>query len=356
MYKDHLGNTFASLQEMADHWHIPDSTLSARLKKMPIKQALTLTTKELIGKNVIDHTGKTWTSVTAMCNAWGITTALYYGRLKCGYSIEKALTEPIMEIPRNSKNIIDHKGNEFVSVSELCKHWNIGRSTFNARIKNGWPIEDALTTPCKKINSTEKQEWTDHLGNKFESLNDMCKTYGVTHYTFRTRMQKLGWSLEDALNPNIAINNNETNDPFGNTFPTSRDMYNYYNITESIYKYRTQKAKMSPFEALTKIPQNKKIDKHLVIIKQIEYPYYKVLINDQEDIWTFNQIINYYHQNVMNPIPSTKIKDPHLTVQECIVFPDYKVVFDDDVQTWDYWKIINYRKDTNFGLSTNPKK
>ena len=47
MYKDHLGNTFASMQEMADHWHIPDSTLGARLKKMSIEEALTLKSEQL---------------------------------------------------------------------------------------------------------------------------------------------------------------------------------------------------------------------------------------------------------------------------------------------------------------------
>ena len=351
MYKDHLGNTFASIQEMADHWHIPDSTLSARLKKMTVQKALTLTTKELQGKNVKDHLGQEYTSVTAMCEAWGITTALYYGRIKCGYSVERALTEPIMEKPRNSKTIKDHLGNEFHSVSDLCKHWNIGRSTYNARRKNGWSVERALTTPCAKINSMKKQEWTDHLGNKFESLNAMCKAHGVTHHTFRTRIQHLGWSLEDALNPVLSINNNETTDPFGNTFPTSRDMYNYYNITESIYKYRTQKCKMSQIEALTRIPKNKKINEYLTIDHQIEYPYYAVFIDGKKDIWTFNQILTYYHQNVMMPIPKNKIKDPHLTVLECTTFPDYNVIFDGEKQIWDYWKIIRYRRDTNFGLS-----
>ena len=351
MYKDHLGNTFTSIQEMADYWHIPDSTLSARLQKMPIKDALTLTTKELRGKTVTDHTGRTFPSVTAMCKAWGITTALYYGRLKCGYSIEDALTLPIAEKPKNSKTIIDHEGNEFSSVSDLCEYWKIGRSTFNARIKNGWSQKDALTTPCAKINSMKKQEWTDHLGNKYESLNAMCKAHGITHHTFRTRLTKLGWSLEDALNPNITINNNETTDPFGNTFPTARDMYNYYNITESIYKYRTQKSNMTIFEAITKIPKNKKLTDHITIKKLIEYPYYSVSIDGKEDIWTFNQIIMYYHQYIMKPIPDNKINDPHLTVGKCIRFPDYEVTFDGCMEVWDYWKIINYRRDTNFGLS-----
>ena len=350
--QDHLGNTFASLQEMADHWHIPDSTLSARLKKMPVKEALTLTTKDLIGKTVKDHKGQTWPSVKAMCSHWGIDTALYYGRLKCGYSIEQALTEPIMDQPRNSKTITDHTGHTFSSVSELCKHWNIGRSTYNARIKNGWSIKDALTTPRSEINSTQKMLCTDHLGNQYESLNAMCAAYGITHHTFHTRVQKLGWSLEQALNPDISIHSNETSDPFGNIFPTSRDMYNYYNVTESVYKYRTKKCGMTQTQALTHIPKNKKIDVRLTIKHEIEYPYYAVLIDDNEDIWTFHQIIQYYHQNIMSPIPDTKITDPHLSIQKCTIFPNYEVIFDNETQIWSYWKIIEYRRNSNFGLST----
>ena len=349
--QDHLGNTFASVQEMANHWHIPDSTLQARLKKMPVKEALTLTTQDLRGKSIQDHKGQNWPSVKAMCTHWGINTALYYGRIKCGYSIEQALTEPIMEQPKNSKIITDHMGNTFVSISELCKHWNVRRSTYNIRIKQGWSIKDALTTPPSKINSTEKQQWTDHIGNTYESLNAMCATYGITHHTFSTRVQKLGWSVEQALNADITIHSNETSDPFGNTFPTSRDMYNYYNITESVYKYRTQKCHMTQKQALTHIPKNKKINEHLTVKRIIEYPYYAVLIDDNEDIWTFHQIIHYYHQNVMSPIPDTKITDSHLNVQKCIEFPNYEVLFDNKPAIWDYWKIINYRKNNNFGLS-----
>ena len=109
---------------------------------------------------------------------------------------------------------------------------------------------------------------------------------------------------------------------------------------------------MSPFEALTKIPKGKKIDEHLLVKRQIEYPYYTVFINGKEDIWTFNQILAYYHQNIMSPIPTTKIKDIHLTIEKCTSFPNYEVLFDDKPEIWDYWKIIQYRKDTNFGLST----
>lgn len=350
MYQDHLGNEFPSIKAMADHWHIPDSTLNARLKRMSVEQALTCSTDELQGKAVTDHLGNQFISVQAMCEHYSITTSIYYGRLRCGYSQKKALTEDKQTQPKNSRQVTDHTGCTWQSVSQMCKHWGIKRSAYNARRKSGWSIEDALTKPTAEL-KPPKTVWTDHKGRTFTSLQELCKTYDIPRHCLYTRLIKLHWDLERALTTPIIIAGDEVTDPFGNTFPTTRDMYNYYNVQESIYKHRTKKMGLTQQKALTRIAKNKRIDDHLTVIRCIEWPYHIVRIDGVDDVWTYHQILQYYHQHVMQPVPPTKLQDSHLKVLACTTFPNYRVEIDGKQDVWTYWEIIQYRRDSNYSLS-----
>lgn len=350
MYQDHLGNTFPSIQAMSDHWHIPESTLHARLQRMSVEQALTCSTDSLRGKPITDHQGNLFPSVHAMCQHYGLTTAVYYGRLRCGYTLEKALTSDKQLQPGNSRTITDHTGKTWPSVSKMCEHWGIKRSAYNARIKTGWSIKNALTTPTAAFAATQSI-WQDHKGNSYASLKDLCSAYGIARHTFYTRINKLGWTLERTLTEPMVIAGDEIQDPFGNTFPTNRDMYNYYNVPESLYKHRTQKIGLSPKEALTRLAKNKTIDNHLTVLRCIEWPYHVVRIDGIEDIWTYNQILHYYHQHVMQPVPASKLQDAHLKVLACRKFPDYDVLIDNHPEIWTYWEIIQYRHASNYSLS-----
>ena len=350
MYQDHLGNEFPSIKAMADHWHIPDSTLNARLKHMSVEQALTCSTDSLRGKDITDHLGNHFSSIHAMCRHYNITTAIYYGRLRCGYDQKEALTSSKQLQPRNSRQVTDHTGHEWPSVSQMCQHWGVKRSAYNARIKAGWSMQDALTKPTTEL-APPKQVWTDHEGRQFQSLKDLCDAYGVTRHIFYTRTIKLHWDLKRTLTTPTIIAGDEIEDPFGNTFPTTRDMYNYYNVTESIYKHRTRRMGLSQKEALTRIPKNKMIDDHLTILRCVEWPYHIVRIDGVDDVWTYHQILQYYHQHVMQPVPPTKLQDSHLKVLACTTFPNYHVEIDGKQAVWTYWEIIQYRRDSNYSLS-----
>ena len=96
--------------------------------------------------------------------------------------------------PVNEKHRVkDHKGNSFASITELCKYYNLSESTFNHRIKHGWNLEKALTTPPKK-----NPEVVDHNGKIHKSINDMCHYYHINQRTLRSRLEK-GLTLEEAL-------------------------------------------------------------------------------------------------------------------------------------------------------------
>ena len=44
----------------------------------------------------------------------------------------------------------------------------------------------------------QNYQYTDHLGNKFNSIKDMCKYWNVNVKTYTTRYKK-GWSLKESL-------------------------------------------------------------------------------------------------------------------------------------------------------------
>lgn len=352
-YTDHENNVFKSLSDMAKHWNIAESTLQARIvdKKMSIKDALTLTEADMhfLNHKFTDHLGNVFASKSKMCKHWNIPTQVYFGRISLGWSIKDSLETPVTTVPNNAKQVKDHEGNTFESVSKMCKHWNMTRSTYNARLKKGYTIKDALTKPIAKINVTKKQKWTDHLGNNYDSMNQMCDKYNITHHTFKTRLD-LGWSIEDALTKPNVIHSKEITDYCGRIFPTIADFCHFYNMP--VYMLHGKNRTDKEIQRLMRL--NFKpglVLDDIKIVKNLDFPYSIVRKNNHEVIYTFEQILHVYHNLNFCPLPETKIQNENLLIKHCIDFPYYYVEHNGVSEIWNYWQIIQHRHDTNFGLS-----
>lgn len=82
----------------------------------------------------------------------------------------------------------DHTGREFASVAEMCVFWVISRQLFSSRIRAGWSLEKALTTP---------KAW-----DKYEKyLKTNCEKYGGMNINYIANIFKSGYGIsrEDAL-------------------------------------------------------------------------------------------------------------------------------------------------------------
>ena len=135
-----------------------------------------------------DHLGNYFKSVSAMTRHYGIPRLTYISRLKSGWSVEEALTVPVIKDGSNYKNcksfgnVVDHLGNKFNNTSQMARHWGISPSVFHRRVHvQGLSVEEALTTPISRKYSA--QEVTDHLGNKYSSRSLMAKAYGISALT-----------------------------------------------------------------------------------------------------------------------------------------------------------------------------
>jgi len=198
VYRDHLGIEYSSINEMAMAYGISKQTFEHRiLNGLSLKDALE--TPYEIGNDIdrfyIDHVGNKYKSLKDMCNVYGIKVEKYRAEIKLGISKEKILSEDssrnVSKKKHCGKRCKDHLGNEYISISEMCRVYGLDSSLFSRRISNGVSLQEALTKKsligCK-----------DHLGNEYNSIEEMCKTYGINRTTFNYRINQ-GWKLEDAL-------------------------------------------------------------------------------------------------------------------------------------------------------------
>jgi len=232
MYRDHLGNEFQSIKDMCKHYKISTRTYFYRIRKgYTLEEALTIQIRKLhSGKQSIDHLGNTYESVKSLCDHYKIPVSTYLNRLRGGWTVEDALTVPIRNISYEKST--DHLGNKFRSVKEMCRYYSIDCATYYHRIASGMSLGDALTKPVKKFD-----KYYDHLGNEFYSLNTMCKHYGISRNEFCYRLEH-GWSLEEALTTATNKHSNMCVDHLGNSYKSTTEMCDKYNISVATFKQR----------------------------------------------------------------------------------------------------------------------
>ncbi len=100
--------------------------------------------------------GKFYTSLTMACDLNGICHTSVYSRMKkYKISMTKAL-ESIID--NKNKRLLDHRGNEFKSYTEMAEYWNIKACTLLTRLKRNWDLKKALTKPVQRKTRNNKNE------------------------------------------------------------------------------------------------------------------------------------------------------------------------------------------------------
>jgi len=184
--KDHLGNEFNSTKEMCAYWGVNVSTFICNIQRgKSTEEALTKKSKHF------DHLGNEFNTEEDMCNHWDVKPTTFAARIKDGMSKREALTK--------STKCFDHLGQEFSSEKEMCNHWGVDIGTFRTRVMDlGWAKKDALTGKA----SEKTVSCMDHEGNQYDSIKDMCDYWDVNRDTYSDRIRK-GWSVEEALTQRV---------------------------------------------------------------------------------------------------------------------------------------------------------
>lgn len=195
------GITYPSVAAAGRAFGLTPKMIIDRLKAgYSVKEALTTPKNFLTSHLAKDHLGKIYSSLSAMCRAYGLKVNTVRYRLDAGLSIKDALTLPANSNRRsiNSKHCFRQilvNGKKYNSVATACKGCGscLAPTTVITRLNRGWTPEKALFAPA--VNKIKSR---DHLGNEFCSMAEMCKFWKIAPSTFFHRLDK-GWSIEKAL-------------------------------------------------------------------------------------------------------------------------------------------------------------
>ena len=238
-----------------------------------------------------------------MCNAYGLSSKTYAYRLAHGYSKEKALTTPLICEKRKT---LDHLGNLYESQNDMLRHYGISKSLFESRIRRGYSLEESLTCDCQNDNTNKMLKLNngkicDFNDKEFKSFKKMCEYYHVNYSVFKSRFKR-GMTLKESLNPNPRIATNAY-DHLGNKFDNIKEMCKKYEISVKLFNKRFYEYKWTIEEALT-IPQNMYIGEYRVTecLKRLNINFdhdrtIKTIFNNFELNIDWNEFINTLQNN-----------------------------------------------------------
>ena len=142
----------------------------------------------------IDHLGHVFEQKKAMCDYYDITVGAFSSRIKQHWSLEEALTKPVVQFEGNRGNRVAVEGKIYNSIQDACAAYGIQYNTYYKRLKMQFTPQEALMLgrlgiekPCK-----------DHFGNPYPQMKQMCMRYHINVRAFLGRIQT-GWSLANAL-------------------------------------------------------------------------------------------------------------------------------------------------------------
>lgn len=188
-YFDHLGNPYVSTKSMSKCWHIGTNTFYRRLEEgHNLEYILThknKTTQPDKDNKVIWVFGVSYGKYSDVDIAFGFRAKQAHAHRD---DLEGWLTTA-------GRFYVDDK--VFPSLSELAEAYNLtGACLYNRIFNLGWSIEDAVHKPPQHSGRCIPCE--DHLGNSYPSKRDMAAAYHITYSVYMDRI-KYGWSVKDAL-------------------------------------------------------------------------------------------------------------------------------------------------------------
>lgn len=145
-----------------------------------------------------DHKGIVYDSVGDMLKAYHVPANQYWVRLASGWSL-KDMLEPPHNMSKRPK-CIDHCGNVFDSVSEMARYWGKD-GILHKRLEAEWSMQEALETPLHE-RRVKRKDVADHKGNVFDSVYALVEYYKIPMSVLKHRI-KTGWSVENALETSV---------------------------------------------------------------------------------------------------------------------------------------------------------
>lgn len=172
------------------------TTIKNRMEKhgMSFEEVIDADPRMFKGGRIFQYKDKVYYSFKELSEGVNIPENTLRKRLKNGLSVEEAVEAPRNQIVKN-REVITYKGKTYRKWSEFFEEnplFKLARASIQNRRNRGMSIEEALD------DYAEKYFVTDHKGNVFRNKKERSLKYGLTPSTVHNRL-KMGWSLEKAL-------------------------------------------------------------------------------------------------------------------------------------------------------------
>ena len=151
------GEIFSSVYEISKKYDLSQTIIERLLKK---NESIKNYKKDSQSRHKVIIDGVTYKSFTECCKAHNINTNTTYSRLKRGYTLEDVFKKEVKQQTSIDKNInkkptkkrepILINGKSYPNIKTACEDLNIKYNTYKTRRKKGWSLEDALTKPLIK--------------------------------------------------------------------------------------------------------------------------------------------------------------------------------------------------------------
>lgn len=220
-YKDHKDNVFPTMSAMCEHYGITPAKFINRLEKGWDLGAV------LEGYWLTDNKGNKYRSEREMCEKNGVNYSNFLVNINSGYSLSEALKSRKKDLSVKAPN-----GKTYNSMKDLCKDYGISYNKFLILKKKGLSVEKCIKeAQTKKVKEVVK----DHLGNEYTSISAMCKHYGISADTYHRKLRN-GESLEAIFSGDNKRNG--VTDHKGNHFNTVKEMCAHYDVPVATYNAR----------------------------------------------------------------------------------------------------------------------
>lgn len=186
---DHLGNKFSSASSMCEAWKINKSTFVSKYfyTNNTLKEALETgrVDPKTVRGNAICVQGEYFPSKIAVSKHFGVS-----------YSTIENCKDSLDDYIATSDKVVIN-GKIYNSYAHAAAAYKKDPMLVRMRLQGGMNIHDALTLP-KTFTNAQTKESIDHLGNVWPSLTDMCNYYKIPSDTYLKRISR-GWTKEKAL-------------------------------------------------------------------------------------------------------------------------------------------------------------
>ena len=202
------GKHFKNFRAACKFYQLNEDAVRSRLNlRWTIDEAFGLEKPPNKGRNSaqakkIKVEGVTYTSISKAAEEYEISKSKLADRLRSNWSINQAFEIDEPPPPSGSKNgtVIVVNGKKFKSITDAEKFFNIRIGLAGERLNRGWTKNQAFNLKQRLSTSGEKNGIPIKVNGKlFSSMKKASKFYEIDNRKVWKRINKYGWSINEAF-------------------------------------------------------------------------------------------------------------------------------------------------------------